>query len=251
MATGRESGAAGGSERTYELSTWHTVALPVAAEATMLGAVFSAPAAQLADLLPDGLSPLPVTRSGTGAVTFLSVEYHRMGVEGLDPYDEFVVMIPSTHDPGTTVPYATALRHATNGYVWYMPVTTEPARALGVDVWGYPKVVADITHEDHGSGRKTTVTVEGDHFVTFEMPRPPAASLAVDGFSYAVRDGTLLRVPTEVDGDLGFWPLSDAVSVTLGDHPDADPLRALDLSDRALARLSVEGDVAFFDGEPV
>jgi hypothetical protein len=250
MAAGDQSRPRGSGGGTDTLSTGHTVDLPLDVEATMLGAAFSAPEARVADLLPDGLSPVSL-RDGRAVVTFLSVEYHAMDIEGLAPYDEFAVMVPSTHGSPTTVPYATALRHATDGYVWTMPVTTEPAYALGVDVWGYPKVVADIEHTDRGPRRETRVEVDGDHLLTFELERPPTTGVSDDGFSYAVKEGELLRIPNEVDGDLGFWPLSSEVSVRLGDHPTAEPLRALALGDRALARLSVEGDVVFFDGQPV
>jgi hypothetical protein len=86
-----------------------------------------------------------------------------------------------------------------DGYVDFLPVPTDPARALGVDIWGYPKTVADVTHRDRGATRHTTVTV---------------------------------------DGHVGAWPASRAFSMTLGDHPRADRLRRLDAGDRALLRFA-------------
>jgi hypothetical protein len=184
-------------------------------------------------------------------VSLLSVEYHDMDIEGLEPYDEFVVLIPASHESRTDVPYLSALNHASDGYVWYMPVTTEPAYALGVDIWGYPKVVADITHEDHGSVRETTVTVDGEHFATLAVDRPPAMHVEDDGFWYTRKDGDLLRIEPGFDADLGVWPLSSAVSLDLGEHAKADPLRDLGLGERALARVSAEGTVHLEPGEPV
>lgn len=252
----RKSGGSGPDDGSGDLgrvtlSTGQTVDLPLVTEATMLGAVFPAPREAVYDLLPAGVEPVRATPGGRAAVTLLSVEYHHVGVDGIQPYDEFGVILPAVEASTRTVPFVSALSRATSGYVWYLPVTTEPARALGVDVWGYPKVVADVAHDDEGSRRRTTVTEDGDHVLTLEVARPPSLSAGLDGYNYTVRDGGLLRVPTDVDGELGGWLLSDAVSVTFGDHDRADVLRDLDLGGRALARLFVEGRAVFHRGEPV
>jgi len=55
----------------------------------------------------------------------------------------------------------------------------------------------------------------------------------------------------KVNGDAGFWPFSNNVSVSFGDHPKAEPLQSLDLDTRALARVSVIGGVDFYPGERV
>lgn len=251
MATRKSPEAGTGNSWSRTLSTGHTVELPLETEATVLGAVFSAPKKALAELLPDGLSPLRATTTGKGAITFLSVEYRRIDVEGMEPYNEFSVIIPATHMSSSAIPYLSALIHGTDGYVWYLPVTTDPARALGVDIWGFPKVVADITHEDNGSTRTTTVTEDGELFISFEIDRPPTIGTQGSGFTYTVSDGELLKVPNEVDAESGLWPLSRCVSVTFGDHPRTAPLQSLNLSKRALARVSIDGDVRFYPAEPV
>jgi len=234
------------------LSTGQTVEFPVDLEATMLGAVYSAPRAPVDALLPGGVQPIRATPGGDAAVTFLSVEYHDIGVNGIDPYDEFGVIVPATHG-ATTVPYLSPLTRATSGYVWYLPVTTEPARALGVDVWGFPKVVADITHEDEGSQRRTTVSIDGERFVTMLVDRPPSIHRQDDGYSYSVRDGALLYTPADIDAEIGGWPFTDAVAVTLGEHDRAEVLRDLNLGldGRALARIALDGTVRFHPGEPL
>lgn len=233
------------------LSTGETVELPLSTTGTMVGAVFAAPREQVAALLPGGLRPMRTTPGGKAAVTFLSVEYHRIDDGEIDPYNEFAVVLPAVHGSTATIPYLSALTRGTSGYMWYLPVTTEPAKALGIDVWGFPKVVAEITHEDDGSRRRTTVTVDGERFVTFEMARPPSMAMQTDGSIYTVKDGELLHVPTEVTGEVGGWPFSDQVSVAFGEHSRAEPLRELDISDRALARVSAEGEARFYPGEPL
>ncbi|WP_435063702.1 acetoacetate decarboxylase family protein [Halobaculum sp. EA56] len=238
-------------KRVVTISTGHRVELPVRLRAQMRGATFAAPFGPVADLLPEGLEPIRATARGHAAVTLLSVEYRDVDVPGLDPYDEFAVVVPAGHDSPAAVPYLSALTRATDGYVWYMPVTTEAARAFGVDVWGYPKVVADITHEDDGSVRETTVTVDDDRFATLEVARPPSFDTEDTGSTYTVENGRLYEVPSRIDADLGGWPFSTEVSVSFGDHPRAAPLRSLDLGPRALGRFVLDGEVYFHRAEPV
>jgi hypothetical protein len=232
------------------LSTGQTVELPLTTRATMVGAVFPAPWESVASLLPAGLRPLRVTPE-TAAVTLLSVDYHHVGVEGIDPYDEFAVVVPAVRGAAASLPVGSALSRATSGFVWYLPVTTEPARALGVDVWGYPKAVADVTHEDDGARRHTTVALDGTHLVTLSVERPPTVPLSRDGYNYTIADGSLCRVPTDVSGRVGAWPFTRRASVSFGDHPRVAPLAALDLGGRALARLAVDGTARFHPGDPV
>ncbi len=233
------------------LSTGHSVRLPVDLEATMVGATFAAPRDAVADLLPTGLRPIRATARGAAAVTLLSVEYHAVGVPDMDPHDEFAVILLAHHDDPAGVPYVSPILEATNGYVWYMPATTEPSRAFGDEVWGFPKVVGDVDHTDRGDVRETTVTVDGERFVTFAVDRPPAVSTDDEGLSYTIRDDRLHRVQSDIDAAIGAWPFSSGVSVSFGKHPKADPLRSLDFGGRALARVSLDGTVSFRRAIPV
>ncbi|RDI72879.1 acetoacetate decarboxylase family protein [Halopelagius longus] len=239
----------GPGERSVTLSTGETVSLPLSTEGTFLGAVFSARRDGVGALLPAGLEPIRVAPR-RAAVTFLSASYRRVGDGTIAPYDEFAVVVPAVHDP-TAVPVASLLRRGASGYVWFLPVTTDPARALGTDVWGFPKVVADVTHEDDASRRRTTVSADGERVLAFEVKRPRAIRRRESGYAYSVAGGRLLRAPVDVDGDVGIWPYTGAASVEFGDHPRARRLRSLDIGRRALARFAVDGEVVFAAGDPV
>ncbi len=249
MVASKSSPTHSTAEQTETLSTGHTVELPVRTRTTMLGATFAVPKSGVSELLPSGLRPIRATPTGAAAVTLLSVEYHEVDISGMDPYDEFAVIIPACHASPSSVPYVSAMTQAANGYVWYMPVTTEPAKAFGIDIWGFPKVVAEISHNDEGSVRTTTVTVDGDRFLTFEIDRPPSMERSDEGFSYTVKDDRLLKIPNTIDADAGLWPFSTAASVSFGNHPKAQLLQSLDLSSRALARVSLDGDAYFYPGK--
>ncbi|MFB6255450.1 MAG: acetoacetate decarboxylase family protein [Haloplanus sp.] len=228
------------------LSTGHRVALPLSTTARARGVVLPASRSAVRSLLPAGLRPVPVTPT-RAAVTLLSIAYDRIGRGEIDPYDEFGVLFPA-------VPADASARSAlgrAGGYVDFLPVTTEPARALGVDIWGYPKVVADVTHREWGSTRHTTVTIDGERFVDFTVDRPPTVESTLSTTSYTTVDGELLRERLTVDGRIGAWPASAAFSYTLGTHPRAERLRRLDVGDRALLRFAADAEFSIHAGRRV
>ena len=231
------------------LSTGQTLDLPVSMDSTITSVVLPADRRAAVGLLPDGLSPIRAGR-GTAAVWLMSATHRNVDDGALDDYHEFAVMVGATPGAPDGVPYVSpALR--TETYVWYMPVTTEPARAFGDEVWGYPKVVADIDVEEGPGRRRTTVTVDGDRLLTFTISKPPTISRSDTLTTYAVRDGRLLRVRADVTGELGVWPHTTGFSHTLGEHPRAATLRDLDLGDRAFARFHSDARLRFRAGKPV
>jgi hypothetical protein len=233
------------------LSTGETIELPIALEATMAGVVLSGERARVADLLPVGLVPLRSGRA-TAPVGFLSVEYRDVGDGALAPYDEFAVIVGARPRDSSRLPSVSSLRRA-GGYVWYMPVTHESARAFGDEVWGYPKVVADVEVEESVGRRRTTVAVDGVPLVRMAVERPRTVALDdVDAIrAFTVPEGTLSSVRGTLSGRAGIWPCTDRFGVELGDHPVAERLRGLGLGDRALARTYADGEVVFGPGRPV
>jgi hypothetical protein len=244
--------AIGGTNgRSETLSTGHQVDLPLSTDATMTGVVLSASPEAVSELLPRGLTPIRATRN-RAAVTFLCVDYDRIGHDaGITPYNEFGILLPAVPEGSGTLPYVSVFTQGVSGYVWYLPVTSEPAKALGVDIWGYPKEVADITHDDDGSTRHTSVNVDGQHLIDVTIDRPPTFSQHDTGVSYTTKDGSLLREKLENDGEIGVWPYSSKLSYTLGDHPRAERLKELDLSDRALMRFAADVEFVIHEGEPI
>lgn len=244
--------APGGTDgRSETLSTGHEVDLPLSTHARITGAVLSASPDAVRELLPPGLTPIRAT-PGRAAVTVLCVEYDRIGHDsGIEPYNEFGVMLPAVHDDTRTLPYVSVFTRGVSGYVWHLPVTSEPAKALGVDIWGYPKEVAEITHTDEGSARHTSVRLDGQRLIDVTVDRPPTVSRSESGVSYSTKNGAVLCERTELNGDIGVWPYSSGVSYTLGDHPRARQLGKLDLGDRALLRFAADAEFVIHEGERV
>jgi len=231
---------------TVALSTGETVRVPLETAATATGVFVTADRAAVAALLPDSLRPVRVTPT-RAAVAVLAVEYHRIGADAVAPYDELAVALAAT--PRRSTPQALATGDV-GGYVHTLPVTHAAARALGVEVWGFPKTVARIAHHDDGR-RRTTSVVDGDHLLTLAVSRPRTVPASLRTTSYAVDDGRLDRIPVEITGRVGVAPLSARFDLMLGTHDRAAPLRSLDFGERALARVAFEGEVTYGAGQAV
>ncbi|MBX0286913.1 acetoacetate decarboxylase family protein [Halomicroarcula sp. F28] len=244
--SGQETAATGD---TVPLSTGQTVTLPLETTATVTGLVLSADSDAVAARLPDGLEPVRVTPD-RAAVTVMAIEYHRIGDDAMRPYDELAVMLAATPRPSPRplVPLATG---EYGGYVHSLPVTTEPARALGDEVWGLPKTVARISHHDEAGRRTTSVVEDGDHVVTVDIARPRTWPANHETTSYAVRDDRLEQLSVDMDGRFGVRPLSSDFEVMSGYHDRSATLRDLNLGDRAIAQFVFEGAVTYGAGQPM
>jgi len=58
-----------------------------------------------------------------------------------------------------------------HAWVWHLPVTTEIARAGGVELYNYPKFIAGIEFEDGTTHRVCTLTEGDEHILTLRGER--------------------------------------------------------------------------------
>ena len=231
------------------LSTGETIELPATLEATMAAVLLPADRERVAAQLPPNLSPI---RAGCGKapVWLLSVAYNDVGGGAIEPYDEFAVVLGATPGPASGVPYLSPLVR-TEGYVWYMPVTHESARAFGDEIWAFPKVVGDVDVREADGWRETTVAVDGERVVSLAMKRPPTISRTDSITAYTATEAGTFGVAFEFSGRMGAWPYSGQFSCTLGDHPKADELRTFGLGDRAYLRFFATGEFTIYPGRRV
>jgi len=224
------------------LSTGHEVALPLALSFAMGGVVVPARRSRLEVVLPDGLSSFAIA-PGVGCVALVGIQYHRVGrgdATGLEPYDEFAVIIPAVHGSPTNVPVAQLAGGEIGGYVHWLPVTTDPAVALGREIWGYPKERADITVTDGPEGIRTVVSggEYGNHeTVRLQVARPRTRARTRDWTltSYTTKDGALVRTPVQIRGEVTI-----GIGPSIGTSLEIAPKLARDLGlwRRPLGRLS-------------
>ncbi len=234
------------SATSVTLSTGETISVPLETEASISGVLLSASRAVEA-LLPEQLAAVRLTPSRS-AVLILSVEYQRIGDGEIEPYNEVGIMIPAVPESTLTLPVVSGLSRVVGGYVWQLPVTTEPASVLGREIWGYPKSVADIEVSTTDGVTHTRLAVDGEPVLSLAVERPPTSSMTLSTASYTMRDGERCRTGLEFDGQLGVRPLSRRVDWSLGTHPWAETLSSLSLGSRALARVG--GECTFRIGAP-
>ncbi|ELY84087.1 acetoacetate decarboxylase family protein [Natrinema altunense] len=235
-----------------QLSTGHEVSLPLELSFAMGGATVPARRGRLEAALPDGLSALALA-PGVGCVTLVGIQYHRVGDDrdgtGLEPYDEFAVIVPAVRGGRTTRPLAQLAGSDLGGYVHWLPVTTAPSVALGREIWGYPKELAAITVTDGPDGIRTVVDGGryGDAPIRLEVVRPRLEPRARDWTltSYTTKDGTLVRTTARIRGDVAIGSgLGTRLSI-----PSA-LARELGLWRRPLARLyGSDVRARLFEGE--
>jgi hypothetical protein len=232
------------------ISTGQTFRLPAELSASIVGAVFPADREDVAGLLPDGLEPIRATPS-RAALTVLAVRYDRVGTDTIEPYDEVGVLLPAVEAGTRTWPYLSVLRRGVSGYVWTLPVSTEPARAFGVDIWGYPKFVGEIDCWEEERTRRMTVRADGERVLSVTARRPPMLPARLSGYNFTVRDGQLLREETRLSGRAGVWPGGSTARLSGGDHPIGRELAAVDIGERPLCTIAADCTFEISEGRPV
>ena len=197
----------------------------------MMTASFPAPMARVQELLPsDKLKPVQVV-PGTARITLAAMEYRHIDV--LSPYNEFGIFIPVVYEkPGT-------VSDLPGHYVWQLPVTTQEACDGGVTWYGFPKFVAQIDFDHLGEDLRCRVQAEGQEIITLEVKQVPTSPKSWEWYTYTVKDNHLLRTLVQIQGQLGATGMREGAFCTLGDHPIAEKLRALDMD-----RASVEHQYA-------
>ena len=233
-------------DESVTLSTGQTVSVPLETKASISGVVLSTSTA-VEELLPAALQPVRITPNRS-AMVILSVAYQQLDDGEIEPYNEVGFLIPAVPANASTLPVISGLSTAVGGYVWQLPVTTEPACALGREIWGYPKSVAEIDISTTDGVTQTRLAVDGEHVLSLAVERPPTRSLRLPTASYTLRDTECCRTPLRFDGQLGVRPLSRRVDWELGSHSWAETLRSLSFGSRPMARFG--GACTFRIGHP-
>lgn len=166
----------GVSQIEFNLHGEHYVRMPVFyQDASFVSAVFPARLGRLRDWMPDPrLSPARLA-PGVGAVMIACFEYREADVGAYNELAITVVLNQPSHRlniPGRAL-LEVERRHQVHSWVQHLPVTTEFARVSGVDLYNYPKLLADIEFNDDLTECRLS---EGEeHIFTLKGPRLPTS----------------------------------------------------------------------------
>jgi hypothetical protein len=200
---------------------------------TSLTAIFTASSAAVKKLLPHPDMRLAELYPGKCLAAFTAFEYRKTDI---DPYNEFSISFPISFGapaiPGATIGWQMLNRRFT-AYVWQLPVTTEIARIGGVDLYGYPKFLADIVFRREPEWIECKLSEKGQEILTLRgkvLRTLPGKTLRY--CTYSMKDGIPL-VANVATNPLEFAQTNarDAATLTLGDaHPIATALKGIGLN---------------------
>ncbi len=183
--------------------------------------VFAAPTLKLRELLPTSkLVPVEIY-PGKGLLGFMAADYR---YSSIGPYREFIIMVPARYRPRFNPPLFPVLRMSASlsfeVFIWQLPLTSEKGLHAGVDIWGFPKFIADIDFSEDESTVSCKLSEGGKEILTLEVKKNPARMKTYfDYTTFSVKDRELLR--THVNGissSLGRSFRPGGAHLTLGEH---------------------------------
>ncbi len=214
--------------------SWQKSRLPVFYyDNTTMTAIFTASTSRVKALLPHpGMRPIEFY-PGRCLAAFTAFEYRKTDI---NPYNEFSISFPITFNkpqiPGLTAGLQMA-RRCFSTYVWKLPVTTEIARVGGVELYGYPKFIADIVFKREADNVECVLAEKGQNILTLRgNVFPTTKGKVVRYITYSILDGIPLAANVYVN-PLQYAETWDkkAAALTIGTgHAISEALKKIDLS---------------------
>lgn len=206
-------------------------------DASIVDATFTVSTARVAELLPDAdLHPLEL-RKGRALLGVVVLDARRTDV---GPCREVMIgpLVVFGRRPLRVLDALAAIvRRSVSVHVLHLPVTTEIARLTGVEVYGYPKTMAEIAFARSGGSVLCSVADGGNEVLRLTAAELPShAARRMHATLYSTREGALLEAPIEINLLApGQSFRRGAAALTLGsDHPIATSLASLDLDPRSV-----------------
>lgn len=208
-------------------------------DGTATSAVFPARFGRLRRLMPDPRICPARLAPGLGAVAVTCFEYRDTDI---GPYNELAISVVLNEPwflpnlPGRAI-LAGQRRGQMHAWVHHLPVTTEIARAGGVELYNYPKFVGGIDFEQNAAQRVCRLSEGQEHILTLSggliaTPRSEQFQL----FSHLWMDRQPQSSEFKINAtEMGVSLRRSAASLELGDrHPIARELAGLLISRRPI-----------------
>ncbi len=199
-------------------------------EVFAVAGIFLAPTLKLRDLLPTSKLVPAEVMPGKGLLAVMAFDYRDTSI---GPYRELAIAVPARYRPRVNPMLIPPLRMAASlsfeAFVWQLPVTTEVALHAGIDIWGYPKFMAEIGFEEGEETVTCTLEEQGRHILSLEVKKSlPRMKTYFDFNTYTVKDRELLF--TSIRGlstSLGRSFLPGTARMTLGEHEISRKIREI------------------------
>lgn len=189
-----------------------------------------APSEKLKELLPSKrLRPYRIT-PWHSVLVIMPLEYRQSDI---GPYNEIIFGIPVTLDRDTPM-FTGILRgmpDVPQVYIHQMPVTTEIALELGVELLGFPKFIADISFFEEEGWISCKMESEAQHILTIRGRKLPLKQFPRSRMNpIGYRKGYLLRCEwIDSQREIGISKRAEDVKLELGEHRVGKELRELNL----------------------
>ena len=207
-------------------------------EVVYMAAFFPASIKQVREILPSNrLKPVNIG-GGRTIYGFGAFEYREASVGS---YNEVAMAVAYLYDPFVNLPYLPALfdnAFQVGFYIHHLPVTTKIAYDGGLEIWGLPKFIADISFEESDDRRRCTLEDHGKRILTLEVQKGKGPKPDVRDFrAFSVKDKMILKTIANVKGLLRTSSKAESASFTLGDHTVSEELRSLNIGQKPLRTL--------------
>lgn len=201
-----------------------------------MNALYTASTDLVRKYLPDPLMyPLEVTR-GRCLVSFTAFEYRDTDIA---PYNEFSIAFLIKYGR-KGLPLLSLMsqkrKRRFEMYIRHLPVTTEIARSGGVELYGFPKIIANIDFTRDRDVSRCVITEKKKQILTLQGPVIPVKPGDTTWYRcYPVYQGiTIMAKTCFMNHQMGETRKTDDVKLILGDdHPICSELRSIELSEKA------------------
>ena len=146
------------------------------------------------------------------------------------------------------LPYASTWAGLMSGkiptYTWRLPVNSELAKQCGIEMWGFPKTLEDIHHENKGGYANWQWLSEGEEVLSFTIPSKGSRSpKAIEPPIYSLLNG--IPVQSFLHQQYGNTGYHRNAKLHLGSHHIADTLRSLGIKETPM--MGVWSGKLFFE----
>ncbi|MBE0480960.1 MAG: acetoacetate decarboxylase family protein [Dehalococcoidia bacterium] len=217
-----------------------------------LTAIYTATTSKVKPYLPHpDMNPVEFV-PGRCLVAFTAFEYRKTSI---DAYNEFsiacLITFRQTQIPGITVTRQLMAR-TYSAYVWHLPVTTEIAKNGGIELYGYPKFIADISFRKSDGWVECELAEKGTLILKLRGRELPTGTGKVMRYvTYSLKDGVPLMTNVCVNPVQYAQSMNrDNAELEIGTgHEICDELKGIGLSGKpVLYQYSPVNEAILFAG---